>query len=50
MSRVTNQNNILMKRILLFVLCLALFACTEEPKPGKIGGVDILGDETAAMN
>ncbi len=25
-----------MKRILLLVLCLALFACTEEPKPGKI--------------
>ena len=41
MSRVTNQNNILMKRILLFVLCLALFACTEEPKPGKIVSIEL---------
>lgn len=41
MSRVINQNKILMKRILLFVLCLALFACTEEPKPGKIVAIEL---------
>ncbi len=30
-----------MKRILLLVLCLALFACTEEPKPGKIVSIEL---------
>lgn len=49
MSRVTNQNNILMKRILLFVLCLALFACTEEPKPGKIVSIELTEEDLTIL-
>ena len=34
-----------MKRILLLVLCLALFACTEEPKPGEIVSIELTEED-----
>lgn len=38
-----------MKRILLLVLCLALFACTEEPKPGKIVSIELTEEDLTIL-